>query len=150
MNDVPLRTPEQAAKTAERHNKKLAQRFPLLADQLDTVGAWTPEQVLETERRWRAKMDATDQWMRARGDTYRSYVAQIVTAAVLADMDAYFERVLPGDDAGYWADYWWQNLKRYWPEQAQRMCPNEHYHAAWAKYNETCATCGGVLTRAST
>ena len=43
MYDVPLRTPEQAAKTAERHNKKLAQRFPLLADQLDTVGAWTPE-----------------------------------------------------------------------------------------------------------
>lgn len=44
MYDVPLRTPEQAAKTAERHNRKLAQRFPLLADQLDTVGAWDTEE----------------------------------------------------------------------------------------------------------
>ena len=150
MNDVPLRTPEQAAKTAERHNRKLAQRFPLLADQLDTVGAWTPEKVLEDERRWWDKMDASDRRAREAGDAYRSYVAQRMTVAALADMDAYFERVLPGDDAGYWADYWWQNLKLYWPEQAQRMCPNGQYHAAWAKRERPCPTCGGVLTRAST
>ena len=66
-SDVPLRTPEAAAKTAERHNKKLAQRFPLLADQLDVVGAWTTEYVLQSERSWRERMDAVEQAAKERG-----------------------------------------------------------------------------------
>ena len=110
MSDIPLRTPEQATKTSERHNRKLAKRFPLLADQLDMVGAWTPEKVLEDERRWRAKMDDSERRIREKGDVYRELVATVMTADVLAEYDDYFRRVLPQEDAGYWADYWWRAL----------------------------------------
>ena len=150
MEHVPLRTPEQAAKTAERHNKKLAQRFPLLAEQLDTVGAWTPEKVLNDERRWREKMDNVERRIQERGDEYRRLIATRMTPGVLAEYDDYFRRVLPQEDAGYWADYWWQALRDLWPEKAQCMCPNERYHATFAKFEMTCRTCGGVLTPAST
>jgi len=145
MYDVPLRTPEQAIKTAERHNRKLAQRFPLLADQLDMVGAWTPEKVLEDERRWRAKMDASERRAQERGDMLRSLVAQRLTDQALTDLDAYFRRVLP-QNGGYWADFWWQKLKLYWPEMAQQECPWRDKHEAFAKYEPVCRTCGRRLT----
>lgn len=119
--EIPLRTPEQAAKTAARHNKKLAQRFPLLADQLDVVGAWDTKHVLETERVWRERMAAAEQKAKDRGDVYRNLVAQRVTDEALSDLDAYFKRVLPQDDMAYWADFWWQKLKIYWPEQVEKM-----------------------------
>lgn len=119
--DVPLRTPEQAAKTAARHNKKLAQRFPLLADQLDVVGAWDTEQVLQTERAWRERFDACEQAAKERGDVYRSLVAQRVTDDALTDLDAYFKRVLPQDDTAYWADFWWRKLKDIWPEKVAEI-----------------------------
>ena len=144
MYDVPMRTPEQAAKTAERHNKKLAKRFPLLADQLDVIGAWTPEKVLEDERRWRAKMDASDRRAQERGDMLRSLVAQRLTDEALADLDTYFRRVLP-QNGGYWADFWWQKLKLYWPKMAQQECPWRDRHEVLAKYEPVCGTCGRRL-----
>jgi len=145
MSDIPLRTPEQAAKTAERHNRKLAQRFPLLADQLDVIGAWTPEKVLEDERRWRAKMDASDRRAQERGDMLRSLVAQRLTDDALSALDIYFRQVLP-QNGGYWADFWWQKLKLYCPEMAQQKCPWVEQHDAFAKYESVCRTCGRRLT----
>lgn len=148
MEDVPLRTPERAAKTAARHNKKLAQRFPLLAlgNQLELVAdMWTAERVMADERRFRAAMDAADQRARTRGDALRDLVSQRVSGDELAAMDAHFRRVLPQDDAGYWSDYWWCKLRQIWPERAQQMCPNAHLHATFAKFQPLCHTCGGVL-----
>lgn len=144
-DDVPLRTPEQAEATAKRHNTKLAQRFPLLAlsDQLD--GQWTADRVLEDERRFRAKLAATDQCLRERGNYRKALCAQRVSAEQMSEWEDYFRRVLPQEDGGYAADYWFRRLRECWPERAWHECGNQERHTLYAKWHEVCPACGMKL-----
>lgn len=151
VTDIPLRTPDQAAKTATRHNRKLAKRFPLLAYSNQPIpGQWTPESVLTDEQRWRSRMDTANREIAQRGKLLRSFVAQRVSENVLAAMDSYFQRVLPQDDPAYAADYWFKQLTELCPERAWEMCGNLTLHRYFQREGQVaCPTCHCPLTTAT-
>ena len=59
MDSVPYRTPEQAEKTAQRHNRKVAKRYPLFAHAgvIPDDFLWNTEIVLANERLFREGLE---------------------------------------------------------------------------------------------
>jgi len=100
---ISMRTPEQAQQVANRRNKKNAKRWPLLAlaGALETV---TAEQILDSERKYRNSMAATNAMFAARGEEFRLQVAALVTAAALAKLDEQRKRYPSSPE--YSADFW--------------------------------------------
>lgn len=142
-DQVPMRTLEQAQRAAERRNRKLAAREPLLA-LIGEARQVTAEQMMENERRWRAKMAALEAHLTERADMLREQVAVRVSVERLAELDAYRIRVFPpGGDYG--CEFWFKTLREVWPERAWELCGNREHHEEFARWHKFCPTCGKLL-----
>ena len=147
-DEVPLRTPEQARRAAERRNRKLAAREPLLA-LIGEARQVTAEQLMSEEIAWRAKLAAFSVRQTARADLLRSQVAEGVTAERMQELDAYRARVFPpGGDYG--CEFWFKTLREVWPARAWELCGNRERHADFARWHERCPTCGLTLVKEAT
>jgi len=111
---VPFRTPEQAAATAKRHNKKVEKKFPLLAyaGLIPDEWLWTTESVLEDERSFRSGMERFDQECRRLSKLLRFEVVGLVTPEELSRMDNDHDRYGYDKRPEYSCDFWSQQLRR--------------------------------------
>ena len=143
-------TKEQRAKrNASRKNNRLKSKYPLFADQLGEMG-WltTPEdelqRITEAENRAKthfAKMKQWDKEAYQLGVLRKNVLMGIVGSERVDELERLLKRRTPHVDGAYYADFWWQQIKRFAPTEVKaRYCPNKHFHT-WEMYEE-CPTCG--------
>jgi hypothetical protein len=93
---------------ADRHNKRVAQRFPLFAAGgvlHEVVKPWTADTVEDMETSYRERTIADRRAMYARGAAYRRKAAARMTPDELREHDRRFARTYPHKPE-YWADFW--------------------------------------------
>ncbi len=146
---MTVQTIDRAERAAKRRNKKIAQRYPLFAEQFATT--------VEAERKrlaeWQKEIDLSDRRrlefngaMRQRGDEWRLVVAGVVSAEEIATLDEKYERAFGRYDASYYPEFWWQQVKQHAPSYAHAHCPNLRYHDVryWGSDGH-CCTCGAPV-----
>jgi hypothetical protein len=98
---------------ADRHNRRVAKRFPLFAatDTLtQVVEPWTAQTLVDLERTYRERTIADRRAMYATGAAYRRQAAERMTPDELREHDRRFARTYPHKPE-YWADFWRRQVK---------------------------------------
>ena len=101
---------DKAARIADNRNRRLREKFPLFANQLEEI---TPDQVQAAFDRHAEAFERCSRELQARGDAFRDQVAQVVTAEELAQLDR--RRAILPKTSEYHADFWRHQLLQHHP-----------------------------------
>lgn len=143
---APVRTPEEARKSADRKRRKEAKALPLFAPIIDQASERlrTPDEIIDRERSWQEQMAADELASYERAQDLRAIVAEYVTPEQLAAMDDRRFRVYPANVTYSWS-FWFGRLKELAPERAAELCMNRERHEMMADWHERCPACGAAL-----
>jgi hypothetical protein len=147
MTDLPLQT--RAERAAKRRNKKTAERFPLLAEQL----AVSVESQVERLTRQDAdniayfeRLEAGNKRAWERAAERKEIARQTFPADLFAEYERRYQRIYGTyayKDCGHFAaDWWWCALRDMNVPWCWENCPNEFFHAEnWHRRAGRCPTC---------
>lgn len=103
---APTIDDERAARIAAKRTKKLRDKMPLFADQLEDI---TGEQVKAASDRHADAFARTERELQERGDAFREQVRLLVSADVFAELDRRRSTLPSGPE--YHADFWRHQLQ---------------------------------------
>jgi len=155
-----LTVTQRAERATKRRNKKIAQAYPLFAEQfavtvksqVERLEKQADENVKYFERLHKQSLEAYNRAMR-----YKEIARVELTAEKFAEMETRYERIYGG--YGKWsepqevghkaADWWWCALRDNGSRWAQEHCPNAQFHemAIYQRAGQ-CPTCKRHLTPA--
>lgn len=139
-----------AERAAKRKNKKIAERYPLFADQFATTPEAEKQRILRQYAEAELYLDklkrlSLEAWQR--GEKYRDVAMTILPHDEFERIEQKWHRLfgnrVPEWDGAYYSDFWWHAL--YGTNWAFENCPHKMHHdrpELWVADKDRCPTCG--------